>query len=35
VAGTMGCLVQTSTTSETFAKRKALEKAREERRWTS
>jgi hypothetical protein len=34
-ASTMGCLAQTSTTSEAFAKRKAAEKAREERRWKS
>ena len=33
VASTMGCLAQTRTTSEAFAKRKAAEKTREERRW--
>lgn len=35
VADTMGCLTQTRTTSEAFAKCKAAEKAREERRWKS
>jgi len=33
VAKTMGCLVETHTSSDTFAGRKQEEKAKEERRW--
>jgi Protein of unknown function (DUF2281) len=33
VAETMGCLRDTRTSSEAFARRKQEEKAREERRW--
>ena len=35
VARTMGCLRQTRTSSEAFARRKQDEKAHEERRWNA